>query len=159
MAHLNILNISRELSKLSDNVKSLNQDNNTLGVSVDDLNEIKANKKDICLVIETLKDNIKKMNNKINNINKEVRIISNRDMDFVNKNTKEFNKFLIDHLNLSKKKINVIIFVLECHNQQDFLLIDYNDVSHYDFSEKEFNLIQTKCCEYLENISNFESTD
>lgn len=155
MAHLNILNISRELSKLSENVRTLNEHNNTLGVNVEDLNEIKANKKDICLVIDTLKDSIEKMNNKINSINKEVQVLSNRDIDYVNKNTKDFSKFLIEKLNLSQKKVNIIIFVLECHNQKDFMLIDYDDLSHFEISEAEFYKIQTKCREYLENIDNF----
>lgn len=155
MAHLNILNISRELSKLSENVRKLNEHNNNLGVSVEDLNKIKANKKDICLVIDTLKDSIKQMNNKINSINKEVQVLSSRDIDYVNKNTKDFSKFLIEQLNLSQKKVNIIIFVLECHNQKDFMLIDYDDLSHFNISETEFNRIQTRCREYLENIDNF----
>ena len=155
MAHLNILNISRELCKLSENIKTLNEHNNTLGVNVEDLNQIKANKKDICLVIDTLKDSIKQMNNKINSIKKEVQVLSHRDIDYVNKNTKDFSKFLIEQLNLSQKKVNIIIYVLECHNQKDFMLIDYDDLSHFDFTEIEFHNIQTKCREYLENIENF----
>ena len=158
MAHLNILNISRELSRLSDNVRNITSENNTMNISINDLNEIKVNRIDIVRIIDDIKTDIQKMDHKINDINKEVNILVNRDMDIVNKNTKDFSFFLINNLCLSTKKINIIIFVLECNNQQDFLLLDFNDVSHFDFTQEEFSLIQDKCREYLENPDNFNTT-
>lgn len=158
MAHLNILNISRELSRLSENVRTISSDSNTMNISINDLNEIKINKIDIIRIIDDIKTDIQKMDHKINDINKEVNVLVNRDMDIVNKNTKGFSFFLINNLNLSTKKINIIIFVLECNNQQDFLMLNFNDVSHFDFTEEEFNLIHNKCREYLENPDNFNTT-
>ena len=50
------------------------------------------------------------MNNKINSIKKEVQVLSHRDIDYVNKNTKDFSKFLIEKLNLSQKK-SILLFM------------------------------------------------
>ena len=155
MSHLNILNISRELTKLNDNIKNISNENNHISNSINDLNEIKANKLDIELIIDQFKSELNLIDRKLLSINNEVTKLLDRDMDYVNKNTKEFYNFLIKNINLQQKKINIIIYVLECNNPQDFLLLNYDDLKHFQFSHDEFKNIQNKCRLYIEDPESF----
>ena len=76
MAHLNILNISRELSRLSDNMRHITSENNTMNISINDLNEIKVNRIDIVRIIDDLKTDIQKIDHKINDITRRTKRLS-----------------------------------------------------------------------------------
>ena len=155
MSHLNILNISRELTKINSNIKNISSGNNYITDSLQDLNEIKANKVDIEIILDQFKDELTIIDKKLLSINNEVSKLLDRDMDYVNKNTKEFSNFLRTNLNLQQKKINIIVYVLECNNPQDFLLLNYNDLKHFEFAHDEFKKIQSKCRQYIEDPESF----
>ena len=97
MAHLNILQISREIENIHKNInifqENLNNQNEAsirMSNSLNDLNQIKSNKTDIDLSLDEIRQNFKYLENKITVIHNNVNIITKRDMDYINSN----NQFL-----------------------------------------------------------------
>jgi hypothetical protein len=158
MAHLNILQISREIENINKNINVFqenlnNQTNTTVRMSnnLNDLNQIKSNKIDIDISLEEIRQHFKYLENKVNLIHNNVSIITKRNMDYINTNSELFISFLKSELKLDKKQINIIIYVLECSSPQDFLLIDNKDLIEFGFTEYDISKIKKKCKEDIES--------
>lgn len=158
MAHLNILQISREIENIHKNInifqENLNNQNEAsirMSNSLNDLNQIKSNKTDIDLSLDEIRQNFKYLENKITVIHNNVNIITKRDMDYINSNNQLFVDFLKSDLKLDKKYINIIVYVLECSTPQDFLLLDNKDLTEFGFTEIEISTIKKKCKEDIES--------
>jgi|TARA_B110000285_G_C14833527_1_gene471996 hypothetical protein len=158
MAHLNILQISREIENINKNInvfqENLNNNNNTtvrMSTNINDLNQIKSNKIDIDISLEEIRQHFKYLENKVNLIHNNVNIITKRNMDYINAHNMLFVDFLKSELKLNKKQINIIIYVLECSTPQDFLLINSKDLIEFGFTEYDISKIKQKCKEDIES--------
>ena len=157
MSHLNILNISREIDNINRNVQlfhkqitdleSTNSRNNEI---INDLDEIKMNKLDVITSLEKIREDFKFLESKINNVDLCVKKLVNRNIDYVGKNRETFKEFLVTTCSLNDKKVNVILYVLDCSNVQDFLSINDEELKEYGFSQTEINHLNRKCKEELE---------
>ena len=157
MSHLNILNISREIENINKNItafhKQINdiEDKNTRNTEIiHDLEEIKMNKLDVICSLEKIKDDFKFLESKLNNVDSCVKKLVNRNLDYVGKNKETFKAFL-KNIKLEEKKINIILYVLDCSNVQDFLAVSEEELNEFGFSKFDISLISSKCKEELEN--------
>ena len=157
MSHLNILKISKEIEHINKNIESLKHNiqdvnimNDQLTNTLQDLNEIKSNKTDTMIILEQLRDDFKFLETKLTQVDRNVKQIASRDLDYVNKNTNYFNHFLTTQANLDSKKINILLHVFECHTPQQFFLINEQELIEFGFTYKEISTINKKCKEELE---------
>lgn len=157
MSHLNILKISREIDNINKNilnvqteVSSIQTDNETINRNIKDLNEIKSNKVDILLALEQIKEDFKFLETKVNLVDKNIKHIVNRNIDYVNKNNEKFSEFLKTEVKLDQKKINIILYIFDCYTVQQVVLIDDRELLNFGFNQQEINLLMNKCRENLE---------
>jgi hypothetical protein len=156
MSHLNILNISREIDNINKNITGFHKQitemedkNNRNGEIINDLDDIKMNKLDVISSLEKIRDDFKFLESKINSVDTFVKKLVNRNIDYVSKNRETFKNFL-KLCQLTDKKINVILYVLDCSNVQDFLSVSDEELKEYGFTHAEVNLLNRKCKEELE---------
>lgn len=174
MSHLNILTISREIESIKRNINlqqgsinaqresistnqaSINHSKNIqkeLSGCIHDLNDIKANKIDISIALDEVKNDFKFLEHKLKMINSNVKHILSRDIDYVNKNNKELSTFLREKLTFDQKKINIILYVLDCYSIEGMLLIDDTDFYEFGFSEREVSTIKKACHDEIDKLS------
>lgn len=160
MSNRNILNMSREIDNISKNIHNFRQDINIINSSsetnsdkIKDLDEIKMNRIDAIAELDKIKNDFKFMQDKLDLVNKCVKnlLSQERNVDYVNKNTATFKKFLIDVCEISLKKTNVLLYVFECLSSQDFFLINEEELIEYGFTNDELNKINMKCKHELES--------
>jgi hypothetical protein len=151
MAHLNILQISREIENINKNLNSQTDITVRMSNNLNDLNQIKSNKTDIDISLEEIRQHFKYLENKVNLIHNNVNIITKRNMDYINTNSELFIHFLKSELKLDKKQINIIVYVLECSTPQDFLLLDNKDLIEFGFTDYDISKIKKKCKEDIES--------
>ncbi len=156
MSHLNILNMSREINNINKNIahfqkqiSEIEENNTRNNNSIDDLDEIKMNKLEVISSLEKIKDDFKFLETKINNVDTCVKKLVSRNLDYVGKNNEKFKQFLVN-CRITEKKINVILYVLDCSNVQDFLSISEDELSEFGFTQTDINLLSKKCKEELE---------
>lgn len=156
MSHLNILKISREIDNINKNIKcfhkqisEMEEKNNRNGEIINDLDEIKMNKLDVICSLEKIKDDFKFLESKLNSVDTFVQKLVNRNIDYVGKNRETFKNFL-KTCQITDKKINLILYVLDCANIKDFLAISDEELKEYGFTHTEINLVTKKCKEELE---------
>lgn len=157
MSHLNILNISREIENINKNISVFHkqitdiEEQNTRNTEIiNDLEEIKINKLDVICSLEKIKDDFKFLESKLNSVDSCVKKLVNRNLDYVGKNKETFKSFLHE-LKVEDKKINLILYVLDCSNVQDFLSVSEEELHEFGFSHSDISLISRKCKEELEN--------
>ena len=157
MSHLNILNISREIDNLNRNINNFKkqidrvaeqgeQNNN----NISDLEDIKINKLDVINYMGKIRDDFKFLETKLDNVDSCVKKLVSRNLDYVNKNKENFYK-LLKSCSISDKQINIILYVLDCSNAQDFLAISEEELKVYNFIQTEINSLSRKCKTELEN--------
>ena len=158
MSHLNILTISKEIENLNKNVKKfknqieiLESDKNILNSNINDINEIKMNKLDAIDCLQELRDDFKHLENKLNSVDKCVKKLVTRNIDFVKKNTEHLYNFLKTKVKLDEKQINVLLFVFDCSSLQDCLLLNDRELIDFGFNQSEIALLKRICKEALEN--------
>lgn len=156
MSHLNILNMSREIDNINKNINSFRkqitdiQENNYKNTeSINDIDEIKINKLEVISSLEKIRDDFKFLESKIQSVDSCVQKLVTRNIDYVNKNKHKFKTFL-QRASISDKKINVILYVLDCSNVQDFLSINEDELREFGFSQTEINNLNRKCKEEIE---------
>lgn len=156
MSHMNILNISREIDRIKNNIIDVNTNVETINSSFSnnlrDLNDIKANKTEIVASIDEIREDFKFMESKLNLIDKNVKNLMNRDLDYVNKNNKEFTTFLRNKLDFDTKKINIIIYVLECQSIHEAIFLDNSDLLELGFTNDEVIRLKNKCKDEIESL-------
>ena len=157
MSHLNILNISREIENINKNISmfhkqisDIEETNSRNSEIINDLEEIKINKLDVICSLEKIKDDFKFLESKLNSVDTCVKKLVDRNLDYVGKNKETFKTFL-KNLKIEDKKINVILFVLDCSNVQDFLAVSHEELHEFGFTQSDISLISRKCKEDLEN--------
>lgn len=157
MSHLNILTISREIESIKKNINNyqgvINENSNThkeMSECIRDLNDIKANKIDITISLDEIKNDFKFLEQKLKMINKNVSHILSRDLDYINKDNRRFVEFLRTQFNLDQKKINIILYVLDCTSPEQFILLDDTDLYEFGFSEADISSIKKGCKEEME---------
>lgn len=157
MSHLNILNISREIENINKNISmfrkqisNIEETNSRNSEIINDLEEIKINKLDVICSLEKIKDDFKFLESKLNSVDSCVKKLVDRNLDYVGKNKETFKTFL-KNLKIDDKKINVILFVLDCSNVQDFLAVSHEELHEFGFNQSDISLISRKCKEDLEN--------
>ena len=157
MSHLNILNISREIENINKNISMFHtqitdiEETNTRNTEIiNDLDEIKINKLDVICSLEKIKDDFKFLESKLNSVDSHVKNLVNRNLDYVGKNKETFKAFLKEN-RLDDKKINIILYVLDCSNSQDFLAVSDEELREFGFNQPDISLISRKCKEELEN--------
>ena len=156
MSHMNILNISREIDRIKNNIIDVNTNvetfNSSFSNNLRDLNDIKANKTEIVASIDEIREDFKFMESKLNLIDNNVKNLMNRDLDYVNKNNKEFTTFLRNKLDFDTKKINIIIYVLECQSIHEAILLDNSDLLELGFTNDEVIRLKNKCKDEIESL-------
>ena len=157
MSHLNILNMSREIENINKNIASFHkqisdiEEKNTRNTDIiNDLDEIKINKLDVICSLEKIKEDFKFLESKINSVDSNIKILINRNLDYVGNNKDKFKKFLKTN-KIDDKKINVILYVLDCSNCQDFLTVSDEELREFGFSQCDISIITRKCKQELEN--------
>ena len=157
MSHLNILTISREIESIKKNINNyqgvINKNSNThkeMSECIRDLNDIKANKIDITISLDEIKNDFKFLEQKLKMINKNVSHILSRDLDYINKDNRRFVEFLRTQFNLDQKKINIILYVLDCTSPEQFILLDDTDLYEFGFSDTDISSIKKGCKEEME---------
>lgn len=160
MSHLNILNISREIENINKNISvfhkqisDIEDKNNRHTEIISDIEEIKINKLDVICSLEKIKDDFKFLESKLNSVDNCVKKLVNRNLDYVGKNKETFYTFLKE-LKVEDKKINVILYILDCSNVQDFLVVSPEELNEFGFGQSEISFISRKCREELETIVN-----
>ena len=157
MSHLNILNMSREINNINENISlfhkqitEIEEKNDRNDEIINDLDEIKMNKLDVICSLEKIRDDFKFLESKIQSVDTCVKKLVNRNMDYVSKNKETFKNFLLELL-ISEKKINIILYVLDCSNVQDFLSVSEEELREFGINQSEISLINRKCKEEFES--------
>ena len=158
MSHLNILTISKEIDNINKNIhhfstqiQKLDTDTQTINSNVQDVNEIKMDKIDAVNSLHQIREDFKFLETKLNSVDKCVKKLLDRNMDFVNKNTEIFFKFLKNNVGLSDQKINIILAVFDCKTPQDYLLLNERELIDFGFTQSELSLLSRSCKDCLEN--------
>jgi len=157
MSHLNILNISREIENINKNILSfqkqitrIESEENRNSDNIQDLDEMKMNKIEVISSLEKIRDDFKFLESKIENVDLCVKNLVNRNIDYVGKNKEKFKNFL-EKILLNEKKINIILYVLDCSNVQDLLSINEEEFVEFNFSQSEIELLYRKSKDELES--------
>ena len=158
MSKMNPLAMSREIDNINKNIsffdsqiKNLENNQDRINESVEDLNEIKMNKLEIIETLEQIREEFKFLQTKVTTIDNSFRSLVSRNIDYVNKNKELFHNFLKNIVTLSEKKINILLHVFDCSTYQDYLLIDEKELKEMGFNSSEIYSLNRKCKEQLEN--------
>ena len=158
MSKMNPLTMSREIDNINKNItffdsqiKNLENNQDRINESVEDLNEIKMNKIEIIESLEQIREEFKFLQTKVNNIDSSFRSLISRNIDYVNKNKEPFHNFLKNIASLPEKKINILLHVFDCSTYQDYLLLEEKELKEMGFSSSEIYSLNRKCKEQLEN--------
>ena len=87
---------------------------------------------------------------KLNNVDSCVKNLINRNLDYVENNKEKLKNFLKE-IKIDNKKINIILYVLDCSNVQDFLAVSEEELREFGFSQSEIITISRRCKDELEN--------
>ena len=159
MSYMNILKISNEIKtintkidKLTNDVEKVNEvllKNNEI---INDLNDIKMNKLECISGLETVKSDFKRLHEKLNQVNSNVIGFINRDINYIEKNTKVLEDLLKDN-NFSNNNINILIYLCNCMTPQDVLLLKSEELTTFGFTTDEISKLHQCCKNKIEELN------
>lgn len=158
MSHMNILKMSEEIKNINKRIDTINDNINNISTVVNknnniitDLDQIKMNKLECISELEEIKNEFQTMNNKVYEVNDTVISLLNRDINYIETNTKGLNSFLKKH-HFHKDKINILIYLCKCNGVQDILLLKNEELATFGFSNSEITKLYKISKDHLEEL-------